>query len=233
MTMFIERRSSTRAGPQKRVLLSPKGFTQDLFDDMAAYGLFSDADDMSDPDNSVTLTDRHCDSRKVAQTERIRVHISVNQPRLSRKGHSEPDTSIALIEGNPTPVLRRKRAPSPTPSMTSTSSTEETETIRPTRKKVNVMKPAKKFKEVVPVVHIPEVKEKKTFREMSPRRLGDPIVITPKIKAIIPKKVLAPEAKKAITAPPTKEKAKKVRFALASEDKGTSKGSLAGTARRL
>ncbi|KAF3481268.1 uncharacterized protein GIQ15_04027 [Arthroderma uncinatum] len=245
MTMFFERRSSTGSGGQKRTLLSTKGFTQDLFDDMAAYGLFSDSDDMSDSDSSVTLTGCQ-DSRSMSQSQRIRVRVSLNpqgngvqvsstQPRRSRsKEHSETDTTISRIEANSTALLRRKRAPSPTPSMTSTTSTEET--VRPTRKRINVTKPTKKFKEVVPVIHIPDFKEK-TFREMSPpRRMADPIVIAPKFKALVRKKVAAPELKKAIKEAPaptkTKAKAKRVRFELTPDHRDPSMP-MPGAAKRL
>ncbi|KAM5445015.1 hypothetical protein MferCBS31731_000474 [Microsporum ferrugineum] len=234
MPIFIERRGSPSHGFRKRVLLSSKGVTQVLYDDMSAYGPYSDPEDMSDLDDVVNLSDYHPDPIRASQSSRVRIRISVSSqgrgsqsPNIhQRMGRSE--MGYDMYEDNIMPGLRRKRSPSPTPSMTSTSSTEET--IRPTRKKVNIMKPLKKFREIVPVVHVPEFKGKaakpRSFREMSPRCKGDPIIITPKTGA-------AAGVKKDTTASPTNDKTKTVRFAPKTDGRDDPSSPLSGTAKRL
>ncbi|EFR03967.1 hypothetical protein MGYG_06969 [Nannizzia gypsea CBS 118893] len=240
--MFIERRRSTNDGFQKRVLFSPKGFTRRLFDDMATHGVLSE-DDLSDPDNAVTLTDRHRDSVRASQSSRVRIRVSSSPEGKGRRRssslqryteQSEPETtSFALIDSNSAGSLRRKRSPSPTPSMTSTSSTEEI--IRPSRKKPSATKPSKEFREVVPV-HVPEFKDTpvkpKPFREMSPSRKGDPVVITPRVKTIVPRNT-KPEAKQSLASNSPRDGKKKVRFILGDDDGRNEHRPVSGVSRRL
>ncbi|OAL71984.1 hypothetical protein A7D00_4016 [Trichophyton violaceum] len=243
--MFIERRRSTGDGYQKRVLFSPKGFTQHLCEDMAAHGFFAE-EELSDTDDAVNLTGCPRDSIRASQSSRVRIRISVSpQGKGHRRSSSiqrdieydEPrSTTFSLTNNSSIAGLRRKRSPSPTPSMTSTSSTEEI--IRPSRKKATIMKPLNKFKEVVPVVHIPEFKElpvkSRRFREVSPSacRRGDPVVITPRVKPTVPRNTTSEATKGNATSSPKAGK-KKVRFVLGDDDGRRESPPVHGVAKRL
>ncbi|EZF34095.1 hypothetical protein H109_06814 [Trichophyton interdigitale MR816] len=243
--MFIERRRSTGDGYQKRVLFSPKGFIQHLCEDMAAHGFFA-KEELSDMDDPVNLTGCPRDSIRASHSSRVRIRISVSpqvkghrrSPGIQREvEYDEPrSTTFSLANNSSIAGFRRKRSPSPTPSMTSTSSTEGI--TRPSRKKATIMKPLNKFKEVVPVVHIPEFKElpvkSRRFREVSPsvRRKGDPVVITPRVKPTVPRNT-TPEATKSNTPPSPKNGKKKVRFVLGDDDGRRESPPVHGVAKRL